>query len=71
MADDNFYQKQSFDQLSEQNAALQKELSAIRSDVSDIKAKIIYMYGFAAGVGIFASLIIDWFRTHIMGDTHG
>lgn len=57
---EEFYQQQYFDQLSRQIADLQK-------DVKDIKSKVMYMYGFAAAIGIFASAIIDWVRTHFVG----
>lgn len=64
---EEFYQKQYFDQLTEQISELQGEVKAVREDVSDIKSKVVYMYGFAAGIGIFASVVIDWFRTQLFG----
>ncbi len=70
MDNDKFYQRQYFDQLTKQVADLSDDLNAMRKDVSDIKSKVIYMYGFAAGVGIVASIIIDWIRTHMLGVAH-
>lgn len=65
--DEEFYQRQYFDQLTLQIGVLQQDLKQVREDVSDIKSKVVYMYGFAAGIGIFASIIIDWFRTKFFG----
>lgn len=56
MNQEDFYQKQYFD-------ALSKQISDLQTDVSDIKSRVFYMYGFAAGVGFFASLAFEWIKS--------
>lgn len=65
--DDQFYQQQYFDQLTQRFDSLEDKIDTVNKKVDDIQSKVVYMYGFAAGIGIFASFIIDWFRTHFMG----
>lgn len=68
MADDqrqDFYKDRYFQALDERLDRIESAQAGIQSDVSDIKGKVIYMYGFAAALGIVASLVIDYIRTNI------
>lgn len=62
MTDDNkqgdFYREQFFEELS-------KKLTRMEQDISDIKSKVIYMYGFAAGIGLIAALVVEWVKSLI------
>lgn len=42
---------------------LTNRLDSMEKKLDDIQSKVIYMYGFAAAIGFFASFIIDWIRT--------
>lgn len=52
---EDFFQKQYFDQLTLQ-------LQQVQKDVSEVKAKVNYMYGFAAAVGFIASFIFNYIK---------
>jgi hypothetical protein len=73
MADDqakDFFKDQYFTSLREDIADIKETQKEQAKDIADIKSKVIYMYGFAAAVGIFASIFIDWFRTSVFGISH-
>lgn len=61
------YQDRYLDGLQKQLEDLKDAILTLQEDVTDIKSKVVYMYGFAAGVGIIASFAIDWLRTTFMG----
>lgn len=63
----DFYRDRYFQQLTDSVESLREELSALRQDVSDIKSKVVYMYGFAAALGIIASFAIDYIRSQFTG----
>jgi len=65
--EDKFYQKQYFDQLSGQLTELRSTMADMEVKIDDIKSKVIYMYGFAAAIGLGASFVIDWVRTQVTG----
>lgn len=67
MTDDQFYQKQYFDTLSKQIADLQGSVVGLEDKIDDIKSKVIYMYGFAAAVGLAGSYLWSVISTKIFG----
>lgn len=56
--EDNFYRGEFFKQL-------QVDIQELRKDVKDIKQKVWYMYGFAGGVALLGSFVIDWIKSKI------
>ena len=63
----SFYKDRYFEQLSKQIADLQENVANLETKIDDIKSKVVYMYGFAAAIGLGGSLAINWIRSHIMG----
>lgn len=59
---DNFYQDKYFDALSKQISNLQADLGDLHKEISEIKNKVTYMYGFAAALGVAASLLINYLK---------
>jgi len=70
----NFYRDEVFRQLTRQiedlHQAFEKHLESedsrmekIQQDLTYIRNKVLYMYGFAAGVGIVSSFIVSWFKS--------
>lgn len=70
MDKDSFYQDKYFGQLTAQIKDLKEAIEGVQKDVSDLKSKIVYMYGFAAGIGLVSSFFIDWVRTNIFNVPH-
>lgn len=66
----NFYKDQYFDGLNTRLASIEESLNEAKKDLADIKGKVVYMYGFAAAIGLVASFFIDWVRTSMTGITH-
>lgn len=64
---ENFYQNKYFDQLSDQITDLKSSMTAMEDKIDAIQTKVIYMYGFAAAIGLVFSFVIDWARVHIFG----
>ena len=59
----DFYKDKYFDGLAE-------DIRSMKKDISDIKSKVVYMYGFAAAIGIVFSFAIDWIRTSLFPGAH-
>jgi hypothetical protein len=41
---------------------LGERLGKIEGKLDDIQGKVIYMYGFAAAIGLLGSFLIDWVK---------
>lgn len=55
---DDFYKDKYFEEIMRQMGEMQK-------DISVIKSRIGYIYGFAGAIGFLTSLIITWVRDRI------
>lgn len=58
------FEERYFEQLTSQIGLLRGEIGALNKKVDDIQSKVIYMYGFAAAMGLLLSLVIEWIRSN-------
>lgn len=65
-----FFKGQYFAQLGQSIADIKEAQDNMQKDISDIKGKIIYMYGFATAIGLVGSFLIDYARTTIFNVPH-
>ena len=56
------FQERYFDEIKEDLKVLQKQVACLQNDMNEIKGRFRYLYGFAAGVGLIASLAIQWVK---------
>lgn len=56
--DDNFFKEKYFEEIMRQMGVMQK-------DISVIKSRIGYIYGFAGAIGFITTIIIEWVRSKI------
>ncbi len=52
----DFYRERFFIDLSER-------LDRMEQNIEAIKTKVIYMYGFAAAVGIMTTILVEWVKS--------
>lgn len=55
--DDDFYKKEFFNLLDERFNKTDAKIDALTKDVNDLKDKLRFIYGWAAGIGVAASVI--------------
>ena len=60
---DNFYKDKAWELLQNDISDIKKIQQVQAADLQEIKARIGYVYGFAAAVGVFFSFIVEWVRT--------
>lgn len=60
---DQFYRQRFFEDLQRSIADTNAKIVSMQKDVTDIKAKIAYIYGFAAAIGLLTSLIGGWIKS--------
>lgn len=58
-----FYKEQAWGMVLNEISDLKKMSQSQAKDLADIKAKINYIYGFAAAIGVFTTVIIEWVRS--------
>lgn len=58
-------EEQVFKLLTEQLNRMETKIDEQNDKISSIEGKIKYVYGFAAGIGIFMSIIIAWVKDKI------
>ena len=54
------FQERYFDEIKEDLRGLQKQVACLQNDMNEIKGRFRYLYGFAAGLGLIASFVIQW-----------
>ena len=59
---DNFYRGEFFKQWNDRLTILEAKIEDIHADVNDVKNRIAYIYGVAAGAGVLSSIIINWIK---------
>ena len=57
---DNFYKDKAWELLQNDIREIKKTQEAQGADLQEIKARIGYVYGFAAAIGVFLSVIVEW-----------
>lgn len=62
-----FYRSKAWDLLLIEIREIKSAQTAQSKDIADIKSKVNYMYGFAAAIGISASLVVEWVRGKLGG----
>ena len=65
MREDNFYKNKYFEELTTKIDSLTDKVMDLHTDLDGLRGKMKYIYGFAAGVGLFSSLVITWIRSKL------
>ena len=68
MTPPNPYESRFFDALNKRFDTLEANQEQMKENIQDIKDKVVYMYGFAAAVGLFGSFIVDFIRVKILNN---
>lgn len=62
MEDEIFYKDKFFKDIERRLGAIETGIKCANNDITEIKTKINYMYGFAAGIAFVFSIIISWIK---------
>lgn len=65
MPEGEFYKDKAWELLMNEIGDIKKSQKEQAKDLSDIKSKVNYMYGFAAAIGGFSAIIIEWVRSKL------
>lgn len=68
MTPPNPYEQRFFDAMSRRFDTLEENQEQMKESIQEIKEKVVYMYGFAAAVGLFGSFIVDFIRVKILNN---
>ncbi len=61
-----FYKEKFFDEMSARFDRLEVKMDEQSKDIADLKAKLSYIFGWAAAAGAVAGFIFEWLRTKLL-----
>ena len=61
----DFYKDKLFTMIDERLKTIDAKIEAQQKDISEIKGNMKWIYGWAAGAGLFFSIIIEWVRIKV------
>ena len=61
-----FYKEKFFDEMSARFDRLEVKMDEQSKDIADLKAKLSYIFGWAAAAGAVAGILFDWLKSKII-----